>query len=419
MDCADIQKKPAQSARPSARSASPPPHVVGQIVEMGFSPAQAREALSSTSTGVDVQGALESLLADQGRGQAQFDEAGDLQGSDDEDRVLRERERREQEEAERRRRRRAGPSRASVKPRTREEIEQSRSSTPGARGEYADQADKIIAQASEIGQNMFTKGMSLWNQGKERAMKAYEEQRRAMEAENGGKQRGKEPVRDGRPRWMVDAEEAAANDEQVGDHSRGGGFKDSDDEDVPAAKPRARPQREAQPQPRRSASPPQADLLFGQDTPAAESKPKPSSYQPASRRGPARQAPSKAAPTPLTKRTLVPATPSQVQSASSLKVQGNEHFKLGRFPEAEKAYSSAISSLPEGHILLVNLYNNRAATRLKLGEAGSSAEDSTAVIEIVGLSYHPSREESLPAELAAEVKLGEALVKAVTKRAQA
>lgn len=46
-------------------SASPPPHILGQIVEMGFSVDQARQALAKISDGQDVQAALDVLLAEQ------------------------------------------------------------------------------------------------------------------------------------------------------------------------------------------------------------------------------------------------------------------------------------------------------------------------------------------------------------------
>jgi hypothetical protein len=66
----------------------------------------------------------------------------------------------------------------------------------------------------------------------------------------------------------------------------------------------------------------------------------------------------------------------------------------------------------------VTLHNNRAATRLKLGESGTCIQDASAVIEIVGPSYHPSKEAPLP-DAHADVRLGDALVKATVKRAQA
>ncbi|KAF8872262.1 hypothetical protein BD779DRAFT_1573394 [Infundibulicybe gibba] len=60
--------RPSRSPAPpqrstSTRSASPPPHILGQIIEMGFSVQQARVALAATDTGVDVQSALDMLLS--------------------------------------------------------------------------------------------------------------------------------------------------------------------------------------------------------------------------------------------------------------------------------------------------------------------------------------------------------------------
>ncbi|PPQ87426.1 hypothetical protein CVT25_008122 [Psilocybe cyanescens] len=43
-------------------TSSPPPHILGQLVEMGFSANQAKKALSLTTNGMDVQATLESLL---------------------------------------------------------------------------------------------------------------------------------------------------------------------------------------------------------------------------------------------------------------------------------------------------------------------------------------------------------------------
>lgn len=388
----------ADHQAPPRPGSSPPPHIIGQLVEMGFSPAQARSALAQTDTGVNVQAALESLLATQAD--------SSLNDDLDEDRVVHERSRREEEEAERRRRRRAGPSRASVQVRTAEQI---RNSTPKAESEYSEQADKLIAQASEMGQSFLKGATSFWNSGKEKALRAYEEQRRALEAGQEG--RRKEIRTDGRPRWMVEAEDRDAETTP----GATGGFKDSDDEDA-APRPRdTRPSRPAQ-QPA-SASKPSADFLGGDG---------PKSYQPASRRPASTRATPRqttptgqATPPPLPSRTLVAASPSQLQSSASKKATGNEHFKLGRFSEAESAYTSAITTLPDGHLFLVPLYNNRAATRLKLGQSAGAIEDCSTVIELVGQTYHPSKEAPLPESLASEVKLGEGLAKAVTKRAQA
>ena len=59
-----------------SRAGSPPPHVIGQIVEMGFTPQQARLALAATGSGVDVQLALDTLLAN-GVGSSNIDDDSD------------------------------------------------------------------------------------------------------------------------------------------------------------------------------------------------------------------------------------------------------------------------------------------------------------------------------------------------------
>lgn len=395
---------------------------------MGFSPAQARQALAKTSTGLDVQAALDTLLAEafQSKGSR-----GDGLGEADDDYVERELRRREEEEKERRRRRRQGPSREAVRARAPNERERD----PDRSGTGTPiQAEQILAQASEIGQSVFTKATSLWNTGKERALKAYEEQKRVYDAQVADQKRGK--PKDGRPRWMVEAEERDRGDmrDESGAGGSGGGFRDDDDEpEFPHASRRDAPRTNGDRPPRRIQEQPpperylstkeRADLLFADEAPKKY-------VSPARHRRPVeptRPTPTTAArrpaaatpPAPLPTRQLVSADPSAIQSSSSHKAKGNDHFKLGRFTEAESAYSTGIRALPNGHLHLVPLHNNRAATRLKLGESTGAAEDCTIVITIIGPAYHPSKEAPLPADIAAEVKLADAMVKAMTKRAQA
>ncbi|RXK39640.1 hypothetical protein M231_03142 [Tremella mesenterica] len=397
-------------------SSSPPPHIVGQIVEMGFSPLQARQALAQTSTGLDVQAALEILLA------VQTEE--EVPSFDDEDIVLRERVRREEEERERRRRRRQGPSRDTVLPRTPEE----RKAETGS--EY--DTDKILAQASAIGQDVLSKATSFWNSSKEKALKVYEEQRKAMEA-NTSKER-KAKGAEGRPKWMAEAEDYEQHTRSPEKPSR----VDREDslrrrrtsDDMLRSNGQSSSSREGKAEEERYLSVKErTDLLFSDDlkpyrSPVRHGKStrdlsetqkttvRPKTPIPSSASASASRS------SQLPSRSIVPATPSQIQQSAAKKTQGNEHFKLGRFAEAEAAYTSAISFLPEGHLSLISLYNNRAATRLKLGESTSAVSDSTIVIDLIGTGYHPNKEAPLPLE-AADVRLGEALVKATMKRAQA
>ena len=386
---------------------------------MGFSPAQARSALVKTPSGNDVEAALELLLAEQ-NGRAGGSEA-------DEDQMERETARREEAERERRRRRRAGPSRDSVKVTSREEL---------LDNENLSEADKILAQASEIGQTVFNKASMLWNSSKEKAMKVYEEQKRALEAGEATKGRNDRSIKSGRPKWMAEVGENGEENTWP-EEKGGGGFRDDQEVssprrsiDVGSSKlngnhPRAESSTKlnhsmaaVEEKPYRSVKE-RASLLLADDpkpyvSPARHRKaaaPLPSSLPSAS--------PSASPSVILFSRRLVAAEPSQIRSSSALKTQGNDHFKLGRFPEAETAYTSAISALPPGNLYLVPLYNNRAATRLKLGESALATDDCTVVVEMIGPSYNPANEAALPKDIAAEVNLADALVKAMIKRAQA
>jgi hypothetical protein len=94
-------------------------------------------------------------------------------------------------------------------------------------------------------------------------------------------------------------------------------------------------------------------------------------------------------------------------------------FKLGRFAEAEAAYTLAISQLPDSHLLLVPLLNNRGLSRFKTGNMSGAIEDCTAVIVIIGASYHPAREAKVTLDEGGGVDLGDGLIKAWRRRAEA
>ncbi|WRT63308.1 uncharacterized protein IL334_000213 [Kwoniella shivajii] len=427
-----VDKQPTRSA---IRAMSPPPHIVGQIVEMGFSPGQARQALDQTSTGLDVQAALEILLGGQNSrpdsgARITSQQRNEFVDDDenDEDFVERERQRREEEERERRRRRRQGPSRESVKARSAEDRQQEESAQ--------EQAEKILAQASELGTNMFNKATSFWNSSKEKALKVYEEQRKVMEANAAAAAsatatgEGGKPVKDGRPKWMTENLDDEWKDDIGGKEKSG--FRD--DDDLGHNQARDRPSNNAGPSRRQpvpsssssngrstngsstsayKSSKEKADLLFADEAPRYIS---PARHLKKSSPAPTH---SPAPVKPLPSRQLVPATNQQLQTSASHKAKGNEYFRLGQFAEAESSYTSAISSLPEGNLHLIPLYNNRAAARLKLGDSAPAAADCTIVIDLIGPTYHPSKEIPLPPEIFKEVKLADGLVKAMTKRAQA
>lgn len=390
-----------------AASSSPPPHIIGQIVEMGFSPQQARTALAKTEGGVDVQAALESLLGGEGSARPSPQP--------------------EERELERDRPRPAPRRNTNTREQTRDT-----SSPSHAQGQspqqLQDQADKLLAQASEIGLNMFNKGFSLWNQGKEKAQKMYEERQAAQAAaggSGGGRGSGK-GTPDGRPRWMQDGVhdedgEEVAQGAGKGVNGKGrerGGFTDDHSREARAGPSRPPPQPKPQ-------APKTADLFS--DSPGEAS---PSTYKSPFRRGkPTPQSTPKPtpprAPSPLKQRPTIAAPSSSIASSAQHKAAGTEKYKLGQFGEAEQAYGAAIQALPDGHLLLVPLLNNRALARSKTGNGVGAVEDCTTVITLIsgpaGVNgYNPSREApEKRTDHGAGVDLGDGLVKALKRRAEA
>ncbi|EKM59999.1 uncharacterized protein PHACADRAFT_250840 [Phanerochaete carnosa HHB-10118-sp] len=395
-------------AQSRSRAVSPPPHVLGQIVEMGFSIQQARVALTATDTGLDVQAALEMLLSN---GAASSSTPPPEPPSRE-----RPRERRDEDPAlsgqripGRRDKRREQPSRES--------------SGPGERN-LQEQADKLLAQASEIGLSVFSRANALWKQGREKVQQVYEERAVAPGADSRGSRQ------DGRPRWM---QEGSREEGEGGPADHPGGFRDSD-EDVPVpAKYVEQRRRSTEPkvtpsQRPREETPPKvktADLL-SEDAPSVYVSP----YR---RKTPARsqlstpaelvsrQAPPKAPePAPLVQRKTVPASPSEIATSAKHKAAGTEMFKLGRYAEAETSYSYAIAALPDSHLLLVPLYNNRALTRIKTGDYNGAIEDCTTVLKIIGSGYHPAREARVTNDdEGAGADLADAYIKALRRRAEA
>ncbi|KAK0443962.1 uncharacterized protein EV420DRAFT_1017761 [Desarmillaria tabescens] len=391
----------AQTPQPSRqspiRTVSPPPHILGQLVEMGFSIQQARIALASTDSGLDVEAALETLLNNGAGNSSQstppptLPRRPPLPGRDSSN----------------------NSSQSSTRHKERERSTSSPSASH-AESNIQEQADKLLAQASELGLSFFNKANAAWKEGRERVQKAYAER---VGADTAGDSRSGSRTSNthGRPKWMqTDDSWKADNDKQPPPNGSTGRFADERKTKSPlpisgqSSNPQPRPQPKA------------VDLFSTMDeasvayvSPFRRGKPKVTS--PVQNPQPVRVT----TPSPSLK-PLISASSSSISTSQSHKNLGAEKFKLGQYGEAESAYTQAIDCLPSGHLLLVPLYNNRALVRLKTGDYNGAAGDAGTVVELVGeTTWRDEQARVKTSEEGAGVDLGDGLVKAWRRRAEA
>ncbi|CAE6439829.1 unnamed protein product [Rhizoctonia solani] len=400
-----------RESTPVERHGSPPPHILGQIVEMGFSIQQAKRALANTPTGMDVQVALESLLAAGNAGSRE-----DRGSDDDLERFRAEDEAaREQYEIERRQQR-ARPSRDTARDTTRDAASAPNGDDPAR--QLQEKADQLLAQASMFGSNVFNRANALWKEGKEKALKAYEE--RSVASTSLGRPR--DPAL---PAWMAEESSPSRDnhetrhDTRISGHS---GFRDDDSDVLP---PRPQPQ-QRRPAPDRQPSQPKivttapprpADkiaTLFSDTTAyVSPSRRKPQSHTPT----PVQPSPAEnritSPPIKLRTRSNPPVSVDVISAVQIHRAKGTDAFKLGQYGAAIDSYTAALELLPEGHLTRVLLLNNRAAARSKIGDASGAIEDCTVVLRVIGDDFDPEREAPAP-----DVDLNVAFVKALRRRAE-
>ncbi|KAH6655167.1 hypothetical protein BKA67DRAFT_516060 [Truncatella angustata] len=149
--------------------------------------------------------------------------------------------------------------------------------------------------------------------------------------------------------------------------------------------------KKATPQPQAASTEPEVDL-FSTTAPVA-SKPQPQrSSQPSSAATnqfsqPASRAitPRPAAPT----RQIPSLAPAVLQASTKHRLDGTAHFKRGDYDAAHTAYSNSLNGIPQTHPLCIVLLTNRSLTSLKTGSPKQAVDDADAAIKIIG----PSRGE--------------------------
>ncbi|KIK80583.1 hypothetical protein PAXRUDRAFT_833439 [Paxillus rubicundulus Ve08.2h10] len=374
-------------------SSSPPPHIVGQLVEMGFSPQDACAALSSTKseTGFDVQAAAELLLS---------------QGSGTSD----QRSRRPSPELRERDRETRTRIQGTNRPPTTRPDSQSQTLTPGSshshsqtpgqtQGQLDITADKLLSQASEIGRGMFSKANALWKEGRERATKIYEERAAAAAG-------GSSVVTDARPKWMRGSgggDVERARELEGGDATRGEFRDDDDDRQGTEGGERQRPvptipsRRSPQPPP---PQPEEINLFSSADAPPSayqspfqRGKPKPqltptsgvtnihisTSTQPVTH--PSLPNPNSSHTPPRNLTATINA--SSLATCTSHKSIGTQAYKLGDFPSSIASYALALSALPPHHVLRLPILTNMALVKSKTGDLREVVKDCAEAIRIV------------------------------------
>lgn len=414
----------------AARTPSPPPHVLGQVVSMGFSVQQARLALAATlQTGKsgearwDVGAAVEVLASDgaanaqRQREKASSGRPASYNGEADERRTSN--------------RGHAGNGR-QASPKSSRSPQDGREQRRGSPRPESDQQGDLLAQASGIGLSMLKSANAYWKVGRAQIQKTLEENKFLQQAslspngEASPNATGRSISRNGtpstgRPKWMTSDH---ADDDMDDQPKVQGSFKDSDDESGDSVLPAHPSDRSGGSQSTSSTaqtsqirkaqtlSHDEPDLLSGNFAERRSHAPASSTYSslkvpeperpmyssPNRRRTPMAASASAAAATagPQTKtpdrrgansprpvvspRPRVTATPNQLATSQKYKAKGNELFKIGRYGEAVEQYHLALDALPEKHLSRIHVLNNRANARLKIGEERQASEDCTEVL---------------------------------------
>ncbi|CAN6595964.1 auxilin-like clathrin uncoating factor Swa2p [Trichomonascus vanleenenianus] len=367
---------------------------IAELVDMGFSVEQARQALANTDNGLDVAQAIDFIM-------------------------------REAHE-------RSRPA--------------SRGSEPPSRGSSSSKLENISTQdigkmAQQFSATFISKANVFWSQGRKNVAKAIE-QYQSSQSHN-----------DGTPAWMRDAEryKAASFERRRPAHEVATEEASALEASLPPKPPRRRPQapieRESPPpefsrrseppampqrpqkQSSRPSTPSGPSPPSGLSTPSGRSTPSGMSraqqfkmnnadgdmpMYSSRRRTPvsAPSTPSQRPSTPKPKRQPVPISSTALDMATASRNSGNDAFKTGDYTTAAEHYGRALESIPPKHLLRPVLLSNRAACLYKLGDVKGALRDADEGILIIG-SGMGDNEEVEPGK-----PLKEIWVKLIVKRAE-
>lgn len=92
----------------------------------------------------------------------------------------------------------------------------------------------------------------------------------------------------------------------------------------------------------------------------------------------------------ITPRLIVPQrqipsmTPSALQTSHRHRADGTTYFKRGDYAAAHSSYSNSLSSVPQTHPLAILILTNRALTALKIGEPKQAINDADNALRVIG-----------------------------------
>ncbi|KUI71577.1 UBA domain-containing protein 7 [Cytospora mali] len=379
---------------------------VGKLVEMGFSPEDARRGLTESGAGLNVQAAVSYLLNDahqktkeKNQGRSPSAMSGDRSSS---------------------RARNASPAWATGEGLSRRDDR----SPAGSDVDFA-------KTAAAMGTNFLKTANKFWSAGQKKVQQAV------AELQEG-------PADSSQPKWMRTAQQNMMEERDVPRRQT-----DSTDEALmlePGARPERQSRRPAQPprpQPHRTTSHDQSPVLSnfsngGSSAPKWQQGQRTSSLDPKSRfnkqaieeqsaqayvsparrkkttpqppaeepdlfssKAPTQSLPVRSSqpspkptstpiqaprpkPAPRPARQIPPINPAALQTSTRHRTEGTAHFKRGDYAAAHASYSSSLSAVPQTHPLAIVILCNRALTALKTGEPRQAVTDADAAIELIG-----------------------------------
>ncbi|KUJ17517.1 uncharacterized protein LY89DRAFT_645048 [Mollisia scopiformis] len=457
------KKEVAPTPDSDGESDDPWDKAVAELVDMGFSAEQSRQALTESGSGLDIQAAVGWILNDAHR-QAKEKQRGGA-GSRKNGHPLNG-ERRDDSRETARREQHPSWMREEGRDGSRTGREDNRS--PNGEADFS-------KQAAAVGTNFLKTANSLWKTSQKKVQKAVAEfqqesdpnqpkwMREAAEreqAERRAEGRGKRPeaivpdVTDealmleggGRPQRKAKVPTPETRQQPP---------RFDSSHDRPPTMPRPPPERGSQaprwqqsasappdprariskqaieeqsaqayisPARRKKATPqpaPQPEVdLFSSPAPAKPPQPPRISQRPS----PPLSKPATPIPTrPKAPKRQVPSvSPTALANSNQHRLAGTAHFKRGDYAAAHQSYSSSLSALPTSHPITIILLCNRALTGLKTGEPKSAVSDADTALAIIGISRGDGENIDLgPGEGAGSKDMKEFYGKALMRKAEA